>query len=295
MPLSVLVTGAAGRLGSEVCKVLIQAGHTVRAADLRYRNDLPVRLELADVLDARAVYPLVEGCQALIHAANHPGMHSSLPPQTVYAENVTMDINVFQAALDMGVRRIAFASSVQVIRGDRRSRGEQDGLARPSSLAYLPADGDLPACAANAYALSKVAGEMQLKFFAARHPDLAATAIRYPLLADPAHMHYFRSRSWERWMGYLDELFAYLSMADAARLAVAVIERQTPGYHCFLPAAPDPYLALPIPEIVRTYYPSVPLKVPLEQLKSLVDLSPIKRAVGWRPQDVRLFTTPAPH
>ena len=76
----VLVTGAAGRLGSHTCHHLVAQGHDVVAADSQYRRDLPVPLRMVDLLDRTAAYGLVEGCQAVVHLANHPDMGRVSPP-----------------------------------------------------------------------------------------------------------------------------------------------------------------------------------------------------------------------
>jgi len=77
-----------------------------------------------------------------------------------------------------------------------------------------------------------------------------------------------------------------LAVTDAAALAAAILQGQGPGYHQLFPAAPAPYLALPVADIVREFYPQVPLRVPPADLRSLVDISAIERALGWRPADV---------
>ncbi|NIO15170.1 MAG: NAD(P)-dependent oxidoreductase, partial [Xanthomonadales bacterium] len=72
----------------------------------------------------------------MVHLANHP-RPGRLPPQQLYGENVRMNMNVFQAAADVGVEQILYSSSVQAFAGNR----QHDELDRPSSLAYLPIDG----------------------------------------------------------------------------------------------------------------------------------------------------------
>jgi nucleoside-diphosphate-sugar epimerase len=162
----VVVTGGAGHLGSAVCQVLADVGFQVHAVDRVYRRELSVPLEVADLLDGQAAYRLLAACDAVVHLANHPNPFGPLPPQQLYADNVAMDINVFQAAVDLGVRKLVFASSVQVFSGNRTT----DDVDKPSCLPYLPLDGDLPTCPRNAYALSKEAAEQQLRYFAALEP-----------------------------------------------------------------------------------------------------------------------------
>ena len=79
--MKVLVTGAAGKLGSLTVSALLRRGHEVRATDARYRADLPVRLDVRDLLDEHALYPLLDGMDALVHLANHPNPFAGPSPR----------------------------------------------------------------------------------------------------------------------------------------------------------------------------------------------------------------------
>lgn len=286
----VLVTGGAGRLGSSVCSALADGGFDALAVDRTYNCDLPVPLEVADLLDPVGVYRLLEGCDAVVHLANHPHARVGLPPQRLYAENVTMDANVFQAAAEVGVRRLVFASSVQVFAGTRTQ--EEDGESEPSCLPYLPLDGELPPCPGNSYALSKEAGEAQMRYYARLDEEMSCTAIRFPLIMTERYRQWYRrhGRAFRRRaFGNLDEGFAYLTDADAASLVLAVLQRQGPGYHQLFPAAPDTYVDMPIPEIIERYYPQVPPRVPADEMESLVDISAIRASLGWEPRETGIF------
>src|SRR6185295_6411773 len=111
----VLVTGAAGKLGSLAVAALVAAGHEVRATDSRFRSDLAVPLTPLDLRDEHALYPLLDGCDALVHLGNHPNRFAGPSFQRLLAENTSMNANAFAAALDCGVRHIVFASSLQVM------------------------------------------------------------------------------------------------------------------------------------------------------------------------------------
>lgn len=281
--MKVLVTGAAGRVGRAVSNVLMEEGYEVRGTDIHYRRDFEGEWMPADLLDGVSAYRLVEGCEAVVHLGNHPHLHRALPPQRIYAENVTMNANVFQAALDVGVRRIVFSSSVQAVGGERMLGRNETA----SELKYLPLDSDTPAHPGNLYALSKVAGERMLRLYTETVPDLAATALRLPWMfaSDYSRRYLRRLRTKPSRGARLDEVFAYLHMVDAGRLVHAILRRQQPGYHQYLPAADDLFVDLPVEEVVEQFYAGVEVRGSLEGRKSLVDISRITEEVGWCPQE----------
>jgi len=290
--MKIMVTGISGRLGRATRAALAAAGHDVAGIDVCFSRDVP-KLHLVDLLDGKALYPILDGCDAVVHLANHTGVHHGPSPQAVYGENNQMNANVFQAAFDLGIRRFVFASSIQAVCGDRD--GWSGGKERPSKLAYLPLDEHTPRCPGNLYALSKVAGEMLLEHYAAQDAKVCATAIRFPVLISRHHIPYYQAGARKRRhiADLLDEAFTYLVSDDGGALIEAVLRRETPGCRCILPAAPDNLLGLPIPEVIREYYPTVPLRAPAESLTSFVDLAALERRYGWTPKHGGHFTPEA--
>ena len=274
--MNITLTGAAGRLGSRVCQVLVDAGHTVRATDKVVGRDLPVRVQVANLLNREVCYELLEGADALIHLGNIPGVRS-YDDQTVFNENTTVNMNMFQAAAEHRVKRILFASSVQVI-----AHYTQREQAPPVCLPYLPLDGDVPANAGNPYALSKQVAEVMLNYFT-RTTDLAAIAVRFPYLVDDKIMARIRSFP-ERWGGARAEGFSFLHLRDAAALLEALLRSPVPGYRVYFAASRDNTLMKPAAEVIRQHFPDVPLRKPLEDIDSLVDLSALERDTGWSPR-----------
>jgi nucleoside-diphosphate-sugar epimerase len=209
-----------------------------------------------------------------VHLGNHPGI-GKRSPQRTYAENVAMNANVFEAALERGVKTFVFASSVQAI-GSGRNRGVHD---IPSGLPYLPMDGRARSRPGNAYALSKEAGERMLEYYARRH-GRACVAVRFPLMVDrtkwtdtPLFADYPK----------LDETFAYLDVRDGASLVVAILAAPLSGYRAYFPASRGNLLDRSTPDLIREFYANVPLKRPIDQIESLVDTSDIERETGWTP------------
>ena len=283
--MKVLLTGAAGRLGSATFAELVAAGHDVRATDAQTRQGLPGRVRVLDLMNREAAYELVEDVEAVVHIANHPNAHVS-NAQRVFNDNVTMNMNVFQAAVEVGVKRIIYASSVQATTGGRM---HDNGAGAKSVLPYLPLDGEIPQCPGNHYALSKCVGEQQLQYFVRYRGLGSAVAIRFPMLmprawfgdwrtqhSDPKHLHRHTP---------LDEAFTWVSMEDGARLMAAVVKAELPGYRCYFPAHPTPRVRLSVAELIQRFYSGIPLRKPLEQTRSLVDISRITAETGWTPVD----------
>lgn len=282
--MKILVTGAAGRLGSVVCHHLHRAGHEVVATDKVRETLLPMPVHVADLTEHEAVHPLVKGIEAIAHLGNIPNAFSA-DARTTYAVNSTINLNVFHAAVEAGVRRIVFASSVQVVSG-RRTVND----AARSVLPHLPFDGGLPPCPGSTYGLSKQAGEEALAYHA-RWNELRAVALRFPWLIDRERLESILARSnatepSERMRNHLrvDEGFSFLLFADAAALIEAALTRAAPGYRCFMPADRHNQLhGLSPGEIARRYFAGVPHRKDLDEIGGLFDLAEIKEALGWSP------------
>lgn len=288
----ILVTGAAGFLGRVACRRLADAGHRVVAVDRRPPAAADAEAVEPHVLDLRDLEPIhapMRGCDAVVHLANQSG--GPMPPQQLYADNVRANAHVFQAAVDLGVGHLVYASSVQVFAGSRYAG--QPSERQPSCLPYLPLDGRVPPCPGNAYAASKEAGEALLRYHAARQPDLAAATVRWPLIADAERLAFYRRRApAEKPLdhGMLDVGFTYLAVEDAAGFLVALLAAPRPGYRSFLPAAEQNRLGWPANRVAERFYPDVEQRQPLgDEPVALVDPTPIREQIGWRPRHSSLF------
>ncbi len=275
--MKVLVTGAAGRTGSVVVRHLVEQGFDVVATDCFYRDDLPVKLRVSNLLDPLAGYSLLEGVEGVVHLANHPNAHVG-EPKKIYAENVTMNMNVFGAAAEMGGKRIVFSSSIQSVIGKRQA--DDAGNFPPSQLKYLPLDGQSPANPGNHYALSKVASEQMLAYFVAQG-RLDAVAIRFPFLISERFAH--RIHRSDKVHINPDEGFSYLYTIDAASLVAATLRTDLPGFRTYFPCGSGTTSTRPIAQLINDFYQGVPLRKPVEELTSLVDITTITAQTGWRP------------
>lgn len=290
--MNVLVTGAAGQLGSHTCQALRAAGIEFRATDVRANRSLPYRVVVANLLHRESCYSLVEGCDAVVQLGNHPNEHCA-DPQHIFSENCAMNVNIFQAAIELGVQKIVFASSIQAMVGWRRPA---DAETPSSRLGYLPADGDMPGSPGNHYAVSKVAAEQFLKSLVDYQRLGSAVAIRFPGMMRADWYAHARQHTDPNQIGRhinVDEGFAWLSFVDAGALVAAVLKADLPGYRCYLPAHPTARIDITPQAMIERFFKGVPLKKPIDQITSMVDISRITADTGWVPQvDFRTAAAP---
>lgn len=285
--MNVTITGASGRLGTFVTRALVDNGFVVRATDRNDVDDFPVQMEIANLLDRDACYGLLEGADAVVHLANHPGPLQTLSPQQIFSENTTMNMNVFQAARETGVKKIVFSSSVQVFSGL-----SWENKAATCLPPYLPLDADVPPNPGNAYALSKQVSEVMLAHFAC-HGKIDCTALRFPVLVNPAWIERFKDRKSRLGESFVfpdsGAGFSFLHMTDAAALIPACLNASLPGLRIYFPAAGGNLPGKPATEVIREYYTDVPLRCPLEKIERLVDISRVQAETGWTPKRNQLL------
>lgn len=277
---TVLVTGAAGRLGRAVATHLHREGIDLRTTDIVPGGDVPYRFETADLLDHARVLKLLDGVDTVVHLGNHPGI-GDRPPQLVFSQNVTMNENVFEGAAERGVGKIVFASTLQLI----GSHPDERTVVNPPPAPDYPVDGTTKPTPSNVYALSKTVSEIMLRYYAERC-GIDCVALRFPLL----HHHEARAR---RSLGEETDVdqfegFSGLSYTDAAALIGAVVVADLPGYRVYMPATSDRHRDLPMPELIRTRYPDLP-----PTAEALIDISQIIEETGWSPTPNPVWANPA--
>jgi UDP-glucose 4-epimerase len=165
----VLVTGAAGFIGSHLCRGLVAEGCDVVALDdlsdgrLEYLRDAPeVRFMHADIRDVDAVAEAARGCRVIYHQAAKRSVLRSLEQPALTTEvNVGGTLNVLLAARDVGA--IVVAASSSSVYGDQET---------------FPLHEDLEPRPRSPYAVSKLAGE---EYGAALHLayGIASVWLRY--------------------------------------------------------------------------------------------------------------------
>ena len=149
----ILITGAAGEIGSTLRAGLAGAYPLLRLSDRRPLGEAAAHEELisAELTDFDAVCAITRGIDCIVHLG---GVPREGPWQAIHDSNIVGTWNVFEAARANGVKRIIFASSNHVIgyyRANRKVGVEEPP--RPDSR----------------YGVSKVFGEALGRLYADKH------------------------------------------------------------------------------------------------------------------------------
>ena len=109
-----LITGAAGALGSHCRRHLGHIAETIRVSDIADLGAAAVHEEIvqADLSDRGAVASLVEGCDGILHFG---GKATEGEWSVVRDANIEGMYNLYEAARQSGCRRIFYASSIHAV------------------------------------------------------------------------------------------------------------------------------------------------------------------------------------
>ena len=156
---TVLVTGAAGFIGSHLVDALVARGEHVRGLDDlstgRKENlaHLNVGFEFheASLLDRDALAHTCSGVDVIFHEAALPSVPRSVQdPRTSHVINIDGTFELLEAARAAGVRRVIYAASSSAY-------GNQPGFPRVETMRPEPL---------SPYAVQKLTGELYLRSYA---------------------------------------------------------------------------------------------------------------------------------
>jgi uronate dehydrogenase len=149
----VLLTGAAGEIGTALRAGLRATYRHLRLTDVRPITDLAANEEFArtDISDRPALAAVMEGVDALIHMTGAPAEHDL---ETLFRINARGLYDTFECARLAGVKRIVYASS-----------NHAHGM-YPIEIPVTPAH---PARPDSMYGAFKVLGETLLQYYQDRH------------------------------------------------------------------------------------------------------------------------------
>ena len=117
--MTLLITGATGFLGPWICRRMAAEGHEIRVlirpqSDTARLKGLPVTMVCGDITDPNTLWPAVEGCDWVIHAAADLNYWRQDPALQMKI-NVDGTRNIARTCRQAGVKRLLHVSSVAAV------------------------------------------------------------------------------------------------------------------------------------------------------------------------------------
>ena len=267
---TLLITGAAGRVGSFYRRWLHETGQVGEAAhqwrlrltDVRRQEEAAEgpegpesaqeevvagpEIDLADLEVARRV---VRGAHSVVHLAADPSPRADFYG-SLLDRNVKAPYNVLQAAVEAGVRRVILCSSINAVNG------------YPAQRQVRASDVPFPG---NVYGATKAFSEALAGAFVSLHPGFSAIAVR---IGGVRHPDQLRERPAEVQRG--EKIVRGLNLADTRSVAVTLPDLSR-LFDCCLGAGPEVTFA-----VVNGISNNRQLRMDLEETR---------RLVGYEPED----------
>lgn len=274
----IIVTGGSGQAGKACVRDLQEHGYDITSVDLAPPVDGSVRFSRVDLTDfgqtmaaLSAIDERVTKVTGVVHLAaiRAPGL---APNHVTFETNILSTYNVFEAARQLGIKNIVWASSETVL-----------GLPFTTPPPYVPVDEEYPGRPESAYSLSKLLGEEMAKQFCRWDPELKIIGLRLSNVMSPSDYTRFPSfqddaakRKWNLW-GYIDARDA----AQAFRLA---LESRLKGAEIFVIANADTVMNRSNEELLGEHYANVPRKRAFGPNETLLSIEKARNVLGYEPR-----------
>ena len=137
--MTTLVTGATGFLGSAIARELLRDGRKIKLlargnADLRNIEGLEAEVVKGDLRDRESLKSAMVGCSRLYHVAAYYSLWDQ-DKKLIYDINVQGTRNILETALELGLERVVYTSTVGCIGlSEDRTPTNEDQPMDPATL-----------------------------------------------------------------------------------------------------------------------------------------------------------------
>lgn len=284
----IVFTGGSGKAGKYAVQHFVEHGYQVLNLDTRPLDNPQVRTLITDVTDAGQVYNALSSytglseadphlkpqpIDAVVHFAAIPRI-LIVPDGELFRINVMGTYNVIEAAVTLGIRKIVIASS-ETIHGIIFANYDRDPV-------YLPLDEDYPVDPPDSYALSKLINENTARAFVTRmEGKVDIYCLRIGNVMEPHEYEKFPT-FFKDPGGRKKLTWSYVDARDLGQIARLAVEKDGLGFQTFVAAAEDNSSDLPTPELLKRFYPKVPLKRPVGEWDALLSPNKAKQVLGFK-------------
>jgi nucleoside-diphosphate-sugar epimerase len=271
----VLVTGAAGRIGSVTTRHLTDHGALVTALSIVDDPSLKAdRVLIGDTRSEADVAAALEEVELVVHLAALPHP-SSGTPYDVYTTNVVSTFNVLAQAGARGIRRAVVASSINAY---GVPMNPHDVLP-----AYYPLDEKIPCDVADWYSLSKQNDE-NTAVMAWRRWGIDVVSLRFPHVNKPEALKRLSDGFIENPARGVREGWAYLDVRDSAAAIELGLTASLTGAHKFFIAARTTNAPYETEALLRAFAPRVPRLRRFFGREVPIDLTAVRTVLGFEAQ-----------
>lgn len=272
----VVVTGGTGRAGQWVVRLLAEAGHEVVNFDVAARMDLQLPGEFCrvELTDAGKVYDALSQFrpEGICHLAANPAPSGQAQIE-VFDNNVISAHNLMQAAGDLGVARVVYASSEMAT----------GLLTEGTAPTRIPFDESERYPSPNAYALSKYISEVIADSAAVRYPRTAWVGLRINNVIEPDGYSRF-AEEWDDPSLSKDNFWSYIDARDVGTAYRAALEGTSSGHEVCLIAAADTRAKRGLRELMAEYYGGYDrFADDYRDPSSAFDCAKMEALFGWTP------------
>lgn len=270
---TLLITGSSGKAGRAIVNDLKNDYHliTVDLLDRPESQERSIMHYKADLSDLGSCYELLKQADIVVHMANipAPGIYSEA---RTFSENTIMNYNLFQAASDLKLERVIWASSETTL-----------GLPFTTAPRYAPVDEAHFPYPESSYALSKVVSEAMAEQFS-RWSQIAFIGLRFSNILNPEIYKDFPETCWKDPTARKWNLWGYIDERDVAQSCRKSLTADIRGSENFIIAANDTVMNRPSRELMQDVFPGVPVAEGLSGYDTLLSNQKAKTLLGFEPE-----------
>jgi nucleoside-diphosphate-sugar epimerase len=282
----IMFTGGSGKAGRHVVQYLVDHGYEVLNLDTKPLDNPKVRTLITDITDSGQVFNALSSymglhefdaslrpqpVDAVVHFAAIPRI-MLVPDNEVFRINALGTYNVIEAAAKLGIKKIVVASS-ETTYGVVFANEHRDPK-------YFPFDEDYDVDPMDSYALSKIVNEKTARAFALR-TGADVYALRIGNVIEPHEYELFPK--WFADPGFRKRIaWSYIDARDLGQIVKLAVEKDGLGYQVFNSANDTTSSDLPTAELLRRFYPNVPVKGTLGEFETLLSNRKIREVLGFK-------------
>jgi nucleoside-diphosphate-sugar epimerase len=282
----IIFTGGSGKAGKYAVRHLLEHGYQVLNIDTKPLDDPRVRTLITDITDQGQVFNALSSytglhefdaslraqpIDAVVHFAAIPRIMIT-PDNEVFRINTMGTYNVIEAAVKLGIKKVIIASSETIY-----------GLVfanEPRDPAYFPLDEEYAVDPMDSYALSKICNEKTAQAFALRS-GIDIYAIRIGNVIEPHEYEnfpaFFANPGFRKRIAW-----SYIDARDLGEITRLGIEKDGLGFQVFNGVSGDTSSDLPTAELLRRFYPNVPVHGALGEYETLLSNKKLREVLGFQ-------------